>query len=82
MNTVVSDFPSGELSGEKGPEFTQWVRRLQPSVFEYQVWSGRCFFRMWWDRNRFQNNRYRYLQLKRSRSIPVFRSSANFYCNS
>jgi hypothetical protein len=55
MDTVVFEFPSGDLTGEKSLAFTQRVWMLQPSVFEYQVWSGRCFVRMWWDRNRFQN---------------------------
>lgn len=52
MDTVVFDFPSVDLTGEKSLEFTQGVWRCQPSVFEYQVWSGRCFVRMWWDRSR------------------------------
>ncbi len=52
MDTVVFDFPSGDLPGIKSLEFTQLVWRLQPTSFEYQVWSGRCFVRMWWDRNR------------------------------
>jgi hypothetical protein len=52
IDTVVFDFPSGDLTGVKSLEFTQWVWRLQPSVFQYQMWSGRCFVRMWWDRCR------------------------------
>ncbi len=52
MDTVVFDFPSGNLTGVKSLEFTQGVWMLQPSVFEYQIWSGRCFVRMWWDRSR------------------------------
>ena len=55
MDTVVFDFPSEGLAGEKSLEFTQMVWRLQPRRFEYQVWSGRCFVRMWWDRNRIKN---------------------------
>src|SRR3954466_11685084 len=52
MDTVVFVFPSGDLTTEKCLEFTQMVWRLQPCVFEYQVWGGRCFVRAWWDRHR------------------------------
>jgi hypothetical protein len=52
MDTVFFDFPSVNLTREKSLEFTQGVWRCKPSVFEYQVWSSRCFVRMWWDRSR------------------------------
>ena len=55
MDTLVFDFPPADLARVKSLEFTQMVWRLQPSVFEYQEWSGRCFVRMWWDRNRFRS---------------------------
>jgi hypothetical protein len=49
MDTFTFDFPAGGVTGQTSLEFTQGVWMLQPSVFEYQVWSGRCFVRMWWD---------------------------------
>jgi hypothetical protein len=55
MDTVVFDFASGDLSGEKSLEFAQMVWRCQSSEFSYQVWGGRCFVRMRWDRSRLGN---------------------------
>ncbi|QEH39088.1 hypothetical protein OJF2_77000 [Aquisphaera giovannonii] len=52
MDTVVFEFPSEGLTGERSLAFTQMVWRCQPRDFWYQVWGGRCFVRMWWDRNR------------------------------
>lgn len=52
MDTVVFDFPADTLPRARSLEFTQHVWRCQPSVFEYQEWSGRCFVRMWWDPRR------------------------------
>jgi hypothetical protein len=51
-DTVVFEYPSGKVTGEKSLEFTQMVWRCQPTDFWFQVWSDRCFVRMWWDRNR------------------------------
>ncbi|WP_422929136.1 hypothetical protein [Singulisphaera sp. PoT] len=51
-DTVLFEFPTHNLTGPGSLEFTQYVWRCQPSTFEYEVWSGRCFVRMWWDPNR------------------------------
>lgn len=47
MHSVVFEFPVGNVAGPKCLEFTQIVWMLQPSVFEYQTWSGRSFVRIW-----------------------------------
>ena len=52
MNTVVFEFPSTDLTGERCLEFTQMIWRCQPRDFWYQVWGDRCFVRLWWDPNR------------------------------
>src|SRR5262245_4071265 len=52
MDTVVFEFASEDLRREKSLEFTQMMWRCQPSDFWYQVWGGRCFVRMRWDRSR------------------------------
>jgi hypothetical protein len=52
MDTVVFEFPSGDLAAEKSLEFTQMVWRCQPRGFWFQVWGGRCFVRMAWEPGR------------------------------
>ena len=52
METVFFETPLENLSGAESLNFTQHVWMLQPSVFEYQVWDGRAFVRMWWDPKR------------------------------
>lgn len=57
LHTVVFEFPSGDVPGPKCLEFAQLVWMLQPSVFEYQTWSGRSFVRIWWDPDRMLRKR-------------------------
>jgi hypothetical protein len=52
METVFFEIPLEKLTGSESLRFTQGVWMLQPSAFEYQVWGGRAFVRMWWDRER------------------------------
>jgi hypothetical protein len=52
METVFFEISLEKLTGSHSLSFTQHVWMLQPSVFEYQVWSGRAFVRMWWNRKR------------------------------
>ena len=52
METLFFEVPLEKLSGAESLNFTQHVWMLQPSLFEYQVWGGRAFVRMWWDRKR------------------------------
>ena len=50
METVFFEIPLEKLTGSQSLSFTQHVWMLQPSAFEYQVWGGRAFVRMWWHR--------------------------------
>jgi len=52
METVFFEIPLEKLTGSQSLSFTQHVWMLKPSVFEYQVWGGRAFVRMWWNRKR------------------------------
>ena len=58
METLFFEPPLENLTGSQSLNFTQQVWMLQPSVFEYQVWAGRAFVRMWWDRNRENDSRH------------------------
>lgn len=51
-DTVVFEYPSGNLTAEKSLEFTQMVWRCQPTDFWFQARAARCFVRMWWDPSR------------------------------
>jgi hypothetical protein len=51
METLVFEIGLEDLIGSTALNFTQDVWMLCPSLFEYQVWGGRAFVRMWWDRS-------------------------------
>jgi hypothetical protein len=49
QDTLVMEVSVANLAGEQCLNFTQQVSMFQPSQFEYMVWGGRGFVRMWWD---------------------------------
>jgi hypothetical protein len=51
METLVFEIGLEDLIGSTALNFTQDVWMLCPSHFEDQVWGGRAFVRMWWDRS-------------------------------
>ena len=49
QDTLVIAVPLANLAGDRCLHFTQRVWALQPCLFEYAVWGGRGFVRLWWD---------------------------------
>src|SRR5262245_29529499 len=52
MDTLFFEHSLENLTGAQSLHFAQVVWMLEPSDFEYQIWGGHAFVRMWWDRDR------------------------------
>src|SRR5262245_25121467 len=52
QDTLVIAVPLANLAGDRCLRFTQQVWTLQIGRFEYTVWGGQGFVRMWWDSER------------------------------
>jgi len=49
QDTLIIVVPLANLAGDRCLHFTEQVWALQVRRFEYMVWGGRGFVRLWWD---------------------------------